>query len=271
MSSNGSLQNDPVIQSRDLEITFPGNDWPILSRVNFDVPEASITMVAGPSGSGKSTLMNVAIGMLSPSAGTMHVFGDPIHEISKEKLSEIRRRMGILYQSGALFQNLSLIENVMFPLVEQRQCSRPEARDRAEAALEDVKLTPDAYDLTPDRLSGGQNKRGGLARALVTDPDLLLCDEPSSGLDPVTGMEIDQLFLDLHEKNPRQSMVILSHDLHSIHKIADYIIFVHDHREEPAVKSVRVHGPADDVLNDPDPVVQTFFHRQERSSKPTPD
>ncbi len=260
------LMNNPVIEAEGLEIIFSGTDWPILSKVNFVVPERSITIVAGPSGSGKSTLMNVAIGMLRPAAGTMRVFDEVVHDISDEKLSELRQRMGVLYQSGALFQNMTLIENVMFPLVERSQCTKPEARRRAKKVLAEVQISSDAYDLTPDRLSGGQKKRGGLARALVTNPDLLLCDEPSSGLDPVTGMKIDKLFLDLHKKNPDQTVVILSHDLHSIRKIADYIVFVHDHREHPAYKSVRVHGPAEEVLNDPDPVVQEFFRRQEQSS-----
>ena len=260
METDSSQAGNAVIEAEDLEITFPGNNWPILSMVNFNVPETKITCVAGPSGIGKSTLMNVAIGRLKPSSGTMRVFDRVVHDISNEELNELRKRMGVLYQSGALFQDLTLIENVMFPLVERECASREEARDRAEDILHQVDIDSSAFGLTPDRLSGGQKKRGGLARALVTDPDLLLCDEPSSGLDPVTAQKIDQLVLRLHEENPEQTVLILTHDLNSIRTISDYIVFVHNHREHPEFQSVRTSGPTQEVLNQDDEVVQNFFH-----------
>lgn len=260
MSTESPDSRDPVIEAEDLEITFPGNDWPILSMVNFDVPGTEITCVAGPSGIGKSTLMNVAIGRLMPSSGTMRVFDRVVHDISNDKLNELRERMGVLYQSGALFQDLTLLENVMFPLVERGYASRSDAKDRAKQILHRVEIDSSALGLTPDRLSGGQKKRGGLARALVTDPDLILCDEPSSGLDPVTAQKIDRLFLRLHDENPEQTMLILTHDLNSIKTIADYIVFVHNHREHPEYQSVRTYGPVEDVLNQDDEVVHNFFH-----------
>lgn len=258
---NNDNNQDSVIRARDAEFQFPDSNWPILSHVNFRVPTGKITFVAGPSGVGKSTLLKGTMGMLDPVQGTLEVFGSAIGDCTEEELNAIRQRMGILYQSGALFQNLSLLENVMFPLLEVEQRPRKEAKARARKALEDVEISSRAFGLTPDRLSGGQRKRGGLARALVTRPELLLCDEPSSGLDPVTAMQIDELFLKLHQENPEKTIVIVSHDLHSIKKVADQIVFVHEHKEYPEYHSVRVSGPKKQILSDDDPIVREFFDR----------
>lgn len=226
----------------------------ILDDVNFIAPEGKITYIVGPSGIGKSTLINVAVGTLPPADGSMTVLGTPIESCAPDELRRLRSRMGVLYQSGALFQDLTLLENVMFPLLERDGCPAGVAEEKARKALHRVGLRNRADHLPAD-VSGGQRKRAGLARALVTDSRLLLCDEPTSGLDPRTSAEIDNLLRSLHAEDPDRTIVVVSHDLDSIKDVAHYIVFLLE-------QTVRMHASKDEVINAEDPDIRDFFDRK---------
>lgn len=256
--------NGNAIEAKELDVAFAPNLPPALGNMTFHVPSRRISFLVGPSGIGKSTLIKVIIGKLRPQRGSISVLGTRLDTALEKDVQELRRRMGILYQNGALFQAISLVENVMFPLIERGICGEEEARRRALEALWKVGLDHRATNM-PDQLSGGQRKRGGLARALVTGPRLLLCDEPSSGLDPVTSAEIDELILELQKKDPELTTVVISHDLDSIRQIADHIVFLHYGRM-PGMARVFREGPRDEVLKDPDPILRGFFDRLPGSS-----
>lgn len=256
--------NGNAIEADHLDVAFAPGLPPALNDMTFHIPRHRISYLVGPSGIGKSTLIKVIIGKLKPQRGTIQVLGTRLETALEAQIQEIRRQMGILYQNGALFQSINLVENVMFPLIERDICSEEEARRRAMEALWKVGLDFRATNM-PDQLSGGQRKRGGLARALVTKPKLLLCDEPSSGLDPVTSAEIDELILELQKNDPELTTVVISHDLDSIKQIADHVVFLHYGRM-PGMARVYREGPREEILKDPDPIIRGFFDRLPGSS-----
>ncbi len=259
-----SPANGNAIEAERLDVAFAPGLPPALNDMKFHVPRHKISYLVGPSGIGKSTLIKVIIGKLKPMRGTIKVLGTAMDTALEPQVQELRRQMGILYQNGALFQSINLVENVMFPLVERRMCGEDEAYRRAMDALAKVGLDHRAKGM-PDQLSGGQRKRGGLARALVIRPKLLLCDEPSSGLDPVTSAEIDELILELQRNDPELTTVVISHDLDSIKQIAEHVVFLHYGRI-PGMAKVYREGARDEVLKDPDPIIRGFFDRLPGSS-----
>lgn len=274
MSETPASTNGNAIEAAHLDVAFAPGLPPALNDMTFRVPSRRISYLVGPSGIGKSTLIKVIIGKLRPQRGTIRVLGTALETAREEQIQELRRQMGILYQNGALFQSINLVENVMFPLIEGKRCDEAEARRLAMDALAKVGLDHRATGM-PDQLSGGQRKRGGLARALVTRPKLLLCDEPSSGLDPVTSAEIDELIVELQKKDPEMTIVVISHDLDSIKRIADHIVFLHYGRR-PGMARVYREGAREEVLKDPDPILRGFFDRLPGSSGrpkaiPTPE
>ena len=264
MSDATATTNGNAIEADRLDVAFAPGLPPALNDMKFHVPRHKITYIVGPSGIGKSTLIKVIIGKLRPMRGTIKVLGTALESALEGQVQEIRQRMGILYQNGALFQAISLVENVMFPLIERGICGEDEARSRSLDALAKVGLDHRANAM-PDQLSGGQRKRGGLARALVPKPKLLLCDEPSSGLDPVTSAEIDELVVELQKNDPDLTTVVISHDLDSIRQVAEHIVFLHYGRM-PGMAKVYREGPRDEVLHDPDPIIRGFFDRLPGSS-----
>ena len=253
-----------AVWARDAEVWHLGEKLPTLRRVNFVVPRGQVTCIVGLSGHGKSTLLDAIAGNLKVK-GEFQVLefalGKPV--VPEEQLLQLRHRMGILFQSGALFQSLSLIENVMFPVTELDGRSQADARVLAMEALRRVQLVDAKEEIPrkkPHQISGGMVKRCALARAMVRGPELLLCDEPSSGLDPVTAANIDKLLLRLGRKlnepadTQERTIVIVSHDLASINSVADYVVFVYD-------GAVHCHGKKFEILNSEDPVVRDFFDR----------
>lgn len=257
---------------------------PILLSVSFNVEVGKITYIAGPSGIGKSTLINVVSGLLHPNQvqGQVRVLKRDLYEARSrpEDLQALRREMGVMYQSGALFQSMTLLENVMFPLLAQgppredaRQISHKEAmetwredvRRRALNALKLVRLD-EWEDSRPATLSGGQRKRGGLARAIVTDWSLLLCDEPCSGLDPAMAAEIDVVLHELYQQDPRRTIVVVSHDLASINKVAHNIIFLG--REPGSGLFFVKDGTKDDYMSWKHQLIKAFRDRTPVSAAP---
>ncbi len=214
-----SLAPQTVIQVENLVTYY--DERRILDDVSLDVSAGEIHVIMGGSGSGKSTLLRHLLGLNRPVSGTVRLFGQDINRLNGQALFEMRRKMGVSFQNGALFNSMTVGENVQFPLREHTRLDDNTIRIMSRMKLEVVNLA--GYEnLLPAQLSGGMVKRASLARAIVMDPKLLFFDEPSAGLDPVVSAELDELILRLRE-SMQITIVVVTHELESAFKIADRI------------------------------------------------
>jgi phospholipid/cholesterol/gamma-HCH transport system ATP-binding protein len=200
----------------------------VLRGLDLEVPTGSITVIIGRSGGGKSVLLKHLLGLLRPDAGRVLVDGAEITRLRGAALDEVRRRYGVVFQGGALFDSMSCADNVAFPLREKLRVPRPEVAKRVEAALAQVGLEGMGAK-NPAEVSGGMRKRVAIARALVTEPEIVFFDEPTTGLDPVLVNTIHHLILDLHRRY-RFTAVMVSHEIPEIFEIADTVAVLHDGR-----------------------------------------
>jgi len=226
---------------------------PVLDDVSFDVRTGSGFVILGRSGTGKSVTLRHIVGLVTPDRGRVFVEGDEISALTGRELSRVRRRIGFLFQNAALFDSISVGENVAFPLRRHTQLTDREIRDRAAQKLEAVGLGEE-YDKMPAALSGGMRKRAGLARAMALDPAILLVDEPSAGLDPITADEIDELLIGL-KKAGRTTLVIVTHNIPSARRLGDELVMLHGGR-------IVARGSVADLERSDDELVRAFMASQ---------
>ena len=219
--------SEPVIEVRGLVSQF--GERVIHENLDLEVERGEVLGVVGGSGSGKTVMLNSIIGLKEPEGGTIKVLGHDITDMSREQAADVERRTGVLFQQGALFSSLTVIDNVASPLVEHTSLPREVIRELAEMKTAMVGLKPEAHYLKPAELSGGMRKRVGLARALALDPELLFLDEPTAGLDPIGAGAFDDLIRQLSD-DLGLTVFMITHDLDSLYAITDKVAVVADKR-----------------------------------------
>jgi len=225
----------------------------ILEDASFEIEEGKALVILGRSGTGKSVTLKMMIGLLKPDQGKIFVQGREINNLDSRELSEVRKEMGFLFQNAALFDSISVGENVAFPLRRHRKYTEEDIRQRVSQLLAQVSLE-DAYDKMPSDLSGGMKKRAAMARALALDPPILLVDEPSAGLDPITSEDIDKLLIDL-KSDHKTTLVVVTHNIPSARRIADEIIVLDK-------GAIIAHGSWEDLEASNNDIVQHFLRSQ---------
>jgi len=239
---------EPMIEVRDLWKSFNGNQ--VLKGVNLQMEHGTTTVILGGSGSGKTVLMKHIMGLFKPDHGQVIVDGQDVTQMDRRELSRFRTRMGMVFQSSALFDSLTVFENVAFALREHTKLSEEEIADRVKEKLSVVELYG-VEQKYPAELSGGMRKRVALARAIIREPKIVLYDEPTTGLDPLTTESVDEMIIGARQKLGVTSVVI-SHDIGSTFHIADHVAMLHDGR-------IVEEGPPDKVRHSQEPHTRHFL------------
>jgi phospholipid/cholesterol/gamma-HCH transport system ATP-binding protein len=239
----------PAIEVRGLANHFGENV--VHENLDLTVRRGEVLGVVGGSGTGKSVLLNAIIGLRPPDGGSVKVFGQDIRFASRRRWSAIEREWGVLFQQGALFSNLTVLQNVAAPMFEHTDLSRQEIEELAELKIALVGLRPEAAALKPAELSGGMRKRAGLARALALDPQLLFLDEPTAGLDPIGAAAFDELIRDL-QQSLGLTVFMITHDLDSLYAITDRVAVLAD-------RHVVATAPVKELERSEHPWIKEYF------------
>jgi phospholipid/cholesterol/gamma-HCH transport system ATP-binding protein len=243
-------KNETVISIRGLKKSF--GSLHVLRGVDLEVKRGENVAVLGRSGTGKSVLIKIMVGLLKPDAGRVIILGEDVEKLKGKELDEFRQKVGFSFQSSALYDSMSIRENLEFPLVRNiRNLSRDDINKAVEKALADVGLSQTINQM-PSELSGGQRKRIGIARTLILKPEIMLYDEPTAGLDPITSIEINNLINDVRERLGATS-IIITHDLTCAKTTGDRVAMLLDGKFE------RV-GTFDEVFADPDERIRQFYN-----------
>jgi phospholipid/cholesterol/gamma-HCH transport system ATP-binding protein len=224
----------------------------VLDGVDLDIAQGTGMVVIGGSGTGKSVLIKSVLGLVTPDAGVIEIDGEDVLKAPKQRAKELRAQIGMLFQNGALFDSLPVWENVTFGLLAQKRLKRAAAKDKAVEVLAQVGLDAAVANLSPSELSGGMQKRVALARAIASEPAIILFDEPTTGLDPIMGAVIDELIVDC-VKRLGSTSISITHDMASAQRIGDNAAMLYQGK-------VHWTGPAPDLLTTTDPVVNQFTH-----------
>ncbi len=226
----------------------------VLENCSLDIVKDAITCIIGMSGAGKSTILRLLDGLIVPNSGHVYLNERDLCHTSERELNVLRRKVSLAFQFAAMLDSLTIGDNVALPLREHTDLHEPQIRKIAEDALESVGLQ-NVYHQLPNQLSGGMLKRAGFARAIVTRPELILYDEPTTGLDPIVSHLITNTIVDLRKKFGGTAIVI-SHDLHSIYRMADYVAMLFE-------GAIIAYGPVEEIRRSENPIVQQFLHGSE--------
>jgi phospholipid/cholesterol/gamma-HCH transport system ATP-binding protein len=237
-----------TVSVRDVRKAFGSHH--ILRGLSVDFVDGAITTILGPSGTGKSVTLSHIVGLLEPDSGTVEVFGQDIWKLREEQRAEMRKRIGVLFQDGALFSAMNVYDNVAYPLRKNTGKSEEEIRDIVMARIGEVGLTA-AVNRTPNQLSGGMKKRAGFARALAIEPEVVLFDEPDSGLDPVRTSLLCDLILEAHSVH-KGTYVVVTHDIGAARRLSDYVGVLWK-------GELIFFGTADEAFDSADPFVRQFL------------
>jgi len=250
ISNKNSSTGEPVIEIKELHKSFGSEK--VLTGINLNLYEQENLVVLGKSGSGKSVLIKLVAGLLPADSGIINVFGKDVIEMNRTELADLRQKIGFLFQSGALYDSMSVRDNLEFPLLRVRKnLGKKEREDKIMEVLENVGLA-DALDKMPSQLSGGMRKRIGLARTIIVDPMIILYDEPTTGLDPTTSNEISTLILEVQKKYKTAS-VIITHDIACARKVANRLVMLHEGK-------VYKDGDLKDFEDSDDERIKSFFN-----------
>lgn len=242
---------EPIIQVKDLVVVY--GQRTVLNGINLDIYPGESLVILGRSGCGKSTLLRHMIGLSDPTSGKIFIRGEDITGMKESERAEILKKCGMLFQSAALFNSMTVGDNVAFPLREHTNLEESTIQIMMKMKLELVGLS--GFDgFKPAQLSGGMKKRAGLARSIAMDPEILFCDEPSAGLDPVVAVGLDNLILKMKEAF-KMTIIVVTHELESVKIIADRIAMLHEGR-------ILAVGTLDELQQSDDPIVRQFLNRE---------
>lgn len=249
------MTGSSAVSFKDVKKSFDGGKEFVLKGIDLEIPKGSLTAVIGFSGTGKSVMLKHILGLYKPTSGTVEVLGTDISTMSSEQLTRFRQRFGVLFQSAALFDDMTVLENVCFPLIEhRRELRQSQVEDIAEQRLVQVGLDKKHFNKLPNQISGGMQKRTGLARALALDPEILIYDEPTTGLDPILTEMVDNLILETHKSREGLTSIMVSHDLAAAFRIANYIAMLD-------AGKVLLAGTAEDFFNSDIELVKRFVSK----------
>ena len=252
--TRASTSTPYAVEIGELRKTFDGRDF-VLNGIDLKIPRGQITVIIGFSGTGKSVLLKHILGLLKPTAGSIKVLGKEITTMDVNELTKMRQCYGMLFQYAALFDDMSALENVMFPLREhRREMKRAEMTNVARARLVDAGLEEKHHAKLPAEMSGGMRKRVGLARALALDPEILIYDEPTTGLDPILTEMVDNLIVNTHNSRKGTTSIVVSHDLYAAFRIADNVAMLDSGR-------VLLYGTPEDFFKSEIELVKKFVSK----------
>jgi phospholipid/cholesterol/gamma-HCH transport system ATP-binding protein len=244
---------EAAIKVTDLRKSFDGGKEFVLNGLNLTIPKGQITVIIGFSGTGKSVLLKHILGLLKPTSGSVEVLGKDIWKMSDREIINFRCNLGVLFQHAALFDDMTVMENVCFPMVEHRaDWEMDKIYKTAETKLLEAGMSEKHFNKLPAELSGGMRKRVGLARALALDPDVILYDEPTTGLDPILTEMVDDLILSTHKSRAGSTSVVVTHDMWAAFRLADFMVMLDKGK-------VLLSGTQEEFQNTDIPLVKQFL------------
>jgi phospholipid/cholesterol/gamma-HCH transport system ATP-binding protein len=245
---------ESAIEMKDVKKTFDGKEF-VLNGINLKIPKGQITVIIGYSGTGKSVMLKHILGLMKPTSGSIQVLGKEITTMDPDDLTIFRQKYGMLFQYAALFDDMTALKNVIFPLKEHKpELGKAKIEEIARARLRDAGLDPKHYGKLPAEMSGGMRKRVGLARALALDPEIIVYDEPTTGLDPVLTEMVDNLIVSTHNLKQGTTSIVVSHDLYAAFRIGDHVAMLDGGR-------VLLYGTPEDFLNSEIDLVKRFVSK----------